>query len=147
MKYCGCKRIAESFKNYTFLFKNGFTESVQAVSYKAAKSVIYIKYGNIEYTSYQITLNKIQVLSANNITGVDKMKRYLVSVLQNKNVVDTLGVYSSTNFGACKKALKTIRNDYPNSKGFTAIAKHSDFYGNEIPEEIKNYNYSIPYNG
>lgn len=43
------KRIAENFKNYTFLFKNGFTESIQAVSYKAAKSVIYIKYGNIKY--------------------------------------------------------------------------------------------------
>lgn len=74
------------------------------------------------------------------------MKRYLVTIFQNKRSIDTITVYSSTNFGACKKALQHIKKDYPNSKGFTAIAKHSDFYGNTIPEEIIRYNYSIPYN-
>lgn len=72
-------------------------------------------------------------------------KRYLVIISQNNIGVETLCLYSSTNLGACKKALKIIRENNPNSKGFNAIARHSDFYGNILPEELKNYNYSIPY--
>jgi len=74
------------------------------------------------------------------------VKRYLVTIFQNKKNIDTIEVYSSTNLGSCRKALQFIKKDYPNSGGFTAIAKHSDFYGNVIPEEITHYNYSIPYN-
>jgi hypothetical protein len=73
------------------------------------------------------------------------MKRYLVTILQYNKGVQTITVYSSTNHGACIKALRMYKSDSGKVPGLTATAKHSDFYGNELPENITHYNYSIPY--
>lgn len=79
------------------------------------------------------------------------MKRYNVTITQNNIGVRTITVYSSTNHGACIKAKRKFFDDWSKEeikkygKTITATAKHSDFYGNEIPEDITGYNYSIPY--
>ena len=75
-------------------------------------------------------------------------KRYNIVILQNGRYTQTFTIYSSSNFGACKKALHLFNTDNPEAKGnITAIARHQDFYGNTIPEEVKRYNYSIAYIG
>ena len=79
------------------------------------------------------------------------MKRYNVTISQNNIDVRTITVYSTTNNGACIKAKRLFFEDFSkeekNKHAHTikTIAKHSDFYGNEIPENIIGYNYSIPY--
>ena len=79
------------------------------------------------------------------------MKRYNVTISQNNIDVRTITVYSTTNNGACIKAKRLFFEDFSKeeknkyTQTITAIAKHSDFYGNEIPENIIGYNYSIPY--
>lgn len=79
------------------------------------------------------------------------MKRYLVTISQNNIGVRTITVYSTTNNGACIKAKRLFFEDHTKeeknkyAKTITAIAKHSDFFGNELPENITGYNYSIPY--
>jgi subtilase family serine protease len=73
------------------------------------------------------------------------MKRYLVTILQNNKGVQIITVYSSTKLGAERKALKLFKEGAGIIPNITASAKHSDFFGNEIPENINRYNYSIPY--
>ena len=79
------------------------------------------------------------------------MKRYNVTILQNNIGVRTITVYSTTNNGACIKAKRLFFEDWTKeeknkyAKTITAVAKHSDFYGNELPEDITDYNYSMPY--
>lgn len=73
------------------------------------------------------------------------MKRYLVTIIQNNIGVQTITNYATSNNSARLKALRMFKRDNPKTKGIIAIAKHSDFYGNEIPEDVTNYNYSIPY--
>jgi hypothetical protein len=79
------------------------------------------------------------------------MKRYNVTITQNNIGVRTITVYSSTKHGACIKAKRLFFSDWSKeeknkyAKTITAVAKHSDFYGNELPENITGYNYSIPY--
>ncbi len=79
------------------------------------------------------------------------MKRYNVTMIQNNMGVRTITVYSSTKYGAIIKAKRLFFSDWSKNhlKKFkhtiTASATHSDFYGNELPEDITGYNYSIPY--
>lgn len=74
------------------------------------------------------------------------MKRYNVTIAQNN-----ITVYSSTNNGAIIKAKRLFFSDWSKEHikkykyTITAIARHSDFYGNKLPECIINYNYSMPY--
>ena len=79
------------------------------------------------------------------------MKRYNVNMYQNNILVRIITVYSTTNNGAIIKAKRIFFSDWSKeeknkyAKTITAVAKHSDFYGNELPENITGYNYSIPY--
>jgi len=73
------------------------------------------------------------------------MKRYLVNIFQHGRFVQTITNYASSNNSARLKALRMFREDNHGSKGITTIVTHKDFYGNVIPEDVKNYNYSIPY--
>jgi hypothetical protein len=76
----------------------------------------------------------------------NNFKRYNIVIFQNDIGVQTYTFYSSSNFGACKKALHMFYKDNPEIKDkITAKAIHSDFYGNELPEDRIHYNYSIPY--
>jgi len=73
-------------------------------------------------------------------------KRYLITISQNSRFVQTITNYAGSNNSARLKALRTFKEDNKGARGIiTAIAKHCDHYGNEIPERISNYNYSIAY--
>ena len=74
------------------------------------------------------------------------MKRYNVVISLNHIGCQTITVYALTNNSARLKALRMFKSDNGELKNITAIAKHQDVYGNEIPENINNYNYSIAYN-
>jgi len=73
-------------------------------------------------------------------------KRYITTIFQNSHFVQTITNHATSNNSARLKALKIFRDDNKGARGIiTAIAKHCDHYGNEIPERISNYNYSIAY--
>jgi len=73
-------------------------------------------------------------------------KRYLITIFQNNRFVQIITTYANSNNSARLKALRSFKEDNKGTKGIiTAIAKHCDHYGNEIPERISNYNYSIAY--
>jgi len=79
------------------------------------------------------------------------MKRYNVNMYQNNILVRIITIYSTTNNGAIIKAKRIFFSDWSKEHikkykhTISVIAKHSDLYGNSLPENIKGYNYSIPY--
>ncbi len=79
------------------------------------------------------------------------MKRYNVTIAQNNIPIRIITVYSSTKHGAIIKAKRIFFSDWSKEHikkykhTISVIAKHSDLYGNSLPENIKGYNYSIPY--
>jgi len=73
-------------------------------------------------------------------------KRYLVTISQNNKGIQTITNYATSNNSARLKALRMFKDDNKTAKGIiSAIARHCDFYGNEIPERVSRYNYSVSY--
>jgi len=73
-------------------------------------------------------------------------KRYIVNISQNSRFVQTITALANSNNSARLKALRMLKDDNKGARGIiSAIAKHCDHYGNEIPERVSNYNYSVAY--